>query len=354
MVARFRKASAGLLQAQQAQPEQRDKGTYTYLLARPSKRLALALSVDREILVLFSPYKEQQQRTIKTARELIAESDGRLESTIAIIVHKEHGGSVKLKKWGRMLGLSVLPVFVDECPTTPEELEHLLSLELFSHDPFDVTGPVSDDDNFFGRRNEAQDLARKLQSGQIRSCLGIRKIGKTSVINRIINEARRFHDCYCVMMDCSRDEIWKLDASDLMMALADAVDNAQTSQERYAVVTPANLKTEITLSSRKLRDAVSKAGKPILIFVDEIDYITPGSPTTSHWKTEFNPFWRNLRAVYQESLRDSSALSVFASGYRRRRKRCVGSRAGGILVPSSAWCDDSNDQENFPVRWPGV
>ena len=44
-------------------------------------------------------------------------------------------------------------------------LEKVLCVELYSHDPFDVTGPVSDDQNFFGRREEAIDLARKLQKG---------------------------------------------------------------------------------------------------------------------------------------------------------------------------------------------
>ena len=47
------------------------------------------------------------------------------------------------------------------------ELERELFAELFAQDPFEVTGPVSDDANFFGRRDEAQELARKLQHGYI-------------------------------------------------------------------------------------------------------------------------------------------------------------------------------------------
>src|SRR5690606_21028035 len=50
-----------------------------------------------------------------------------------------------------------------------------------------------------------------------------------------------------------------------------------------------------------------------LVF-DEIDYITPGSPTNPKWKTEFNPFWRNLRAVYQECTRQGHHMSILVGG----------------------------------------
>src|ERR1035438_1719242 len=64
----------------------RDKGIYAYLLAKPARRLASALSLDRELLILLSFYADQQQRTIKTARDLILQYEGRLESNVVIIV----------------------------------------------------------------------------------------------------------------------------------------------------------------------------------------------------------------------------------------------------------------------------
>src|ERR1035438_3844104 len=70
----------------------RDKGQYAFLIAKPSKRLASVLSLDREILALFSPFTDQQQRTVKTARDLISASDGRLESTVVLVVHRDQIG----------------------------------------------------------------------------------------------------------------------------------------------------------------------------------------------------------------------------------------------------------------------
>ena len=263
---------------------------------------------------MFTSFEEQQQRTIRTAKDVIEASNGRLESSIVIIVHLDPDGNPKLKRWGRNLGLSVLPVYAGACPTRPEEVERLLAQELFSHDPFDVTGPVSDDVNFFGRRNEAHDLARKLQNGQIRSILGIRKIGKTSVINRIIDDARVHYDCYCIMLDCSRDDIWALDAEQLTTALIEALRLAKESPSRYAVVDPATKHATLAEAAKQLLHSVKTSEKPVIFFVDEVDYITPGSPTAPHWKKQFNPFWRNVRAVYQEASRDSKPFSMLISG----------------------------------------
>ncbi|WP_263356991.1 ATP-binding protein [Acidicapsa ligni] len=300
--------------SQEPQFTTRDKGLYAYLFARPSRRLATALSIDREVLILFSTFQDQQQRTVKVSRELISESDGRLESTLAIIVHKDPDGNGKLPKWGRSLGVAVLPVFSGRMPTTPEELERHLCYELFSHDPFDVTGPVSDDDNFFGRRNEALDMARKLQTGQIRSCLGIRKIGKTSIINRVINECRSHHDCYSVVMDCSRDEIWAQTAEQLMTSVGEAIRAAIKSLDQYSTVNSPVASLDLPDATSGLLAMIKSASKPIALFIDEVDYITPGSPTTTYWKDGFNRFWRNFRSVYQEALRAEKIVSVMVGG----------------------------------------
>ncbi len=314
MVDDFVKAGEGLFTSPPPTSVLREKGTYVYLYAKLSKRLSSTLAVDREVLILFTSFEEQQQRTIKTASDLIAASSGRLESSLVIIIHADAEGNAKLKRWGRNVGLSVLPVYAGLCPSKPEEIERLLGQELFSHDPFDVTGPVSDDDNFFGRRNEAHDLARKLQNGQIRSILGIRKIGKTSVINRIISDAKANYDCYCIMLDCSRDDIWALNAEQLISALNEALRSAKESPTRYSVVDPTTNEMSLAEASKQFLRSIKSSDKPVVFFVDEVDYITPGSPTTAHWKQHFNPFWRHIRAVYQEASRDSKPFSMLISG----------------------------------------
>lgn len=291
-----------------------EKGLYGRLYAKPSKRLSRLLTADRELLVLFTTFSQQQVRTVKIARQIIDASQNRLESSLAIVVHCDPNGNGKLKSWGTGDRLAILPVYVSGPFPKPDALEHALGNELYSFDPFDVTGPVSEDSQFYGRRNEAQAIARQLQSGQIRACLGIRKIGKTSIINRIFYDTRLHHHCYSVMIDCSQDSVWQLRAGDLLNSLGASIDAASNNPVRSASLAPIRGGVKIEHGALALRSSIEKAKLPVILFFDEVDYITPDSPTAPHWRTEFNPFWRNFRAVYQDTLREGRKLSLLVSG----------------------------------------
>ncbi len=292
-----------------------ETGLYGIMFAKLTRRLETALAVDREVLVVFSHYSDQQARTIRFARRVISDEDVRLDPSLAIIVHGDPRGNEKLRNWGRQDGLTVLPIYYKKGMPSGEQLERALSLELYSHDLFDVTGPVSDDTQFYGRRTEAVGLARKLQLGQIHACLGIRKIGKTSIINRIINNLRDFHDSVSIMVDCSKDDIWSLNASQLMWSIADTVRRAVGTQNNYVAVSPRRWNISISEGRETLIDTIMSCTQTVIVFMDEVDYITPGSPTAAHWQSEFNIFWRNFRAVYQEITRSEARnLSVLISG----------------------------------------
>lgn len=303
MLEGFTRATHALFQV--TRPPQfidRQKGLYGVLYVKPVKRVARLLAADREFVVVCSTFEDQQPRTVQVATDIIDDSDGRLENTIAVILHRDAAGNKKLKNWGRELGLRVIPLYMPnvELPAG-EQLERLLFSEFYSHDPFDVTGPVHDDNEFYGRRDEAQDLARQLRQGQIRSCLGIRKIGKTSIINRVLYVSQDYHDCHNVMIDCSKDMIWSMSAGQLLDATAAAVYVAVEDKESYAEVGALGSEQIVSNAYNKLVEAVRRAPGPVILFFDEVDYITPGSPTAAaRWRTEFNLFWRNLRAAYQE------------------------------------------------------
>lgn len=167
-----------------------DRAIYGYMVVKPTKRLSQILTLDRELLVLVTNFDQQQVRTVSTIKKVIGQYKNRLDPNICIVIHKDKKNNYNLKNWGREGGLSLLPVYYDDLESM-DSLERYLSVELYSNDPFDVTGPVSKDEHFFGRRTEASDLARKLSKGSIKSCLGIRKVGKTSIINRILDELRK-------------------------------------------------------------------------------------------------------------------------------------------------------------------
>lgn len=293
-----------------------ENGRYGAIYLRPNKRLAKIFSTDREVVAIVTNFPEQQQRTVQALKEQIAESQGRLENTLAIVVHADPDGNAKLKNWGREQGIAILPISARDSLNDVASFERDLLQDFFSNDPFDVTGPVSDDGRFFGRRTEALDIARQLRGGQIRSSLGIRKIGKTSILNRVLHEAKAADDCLCIMVDCSKDEVWGQDAAELLRSFAETVDVAHQRAPKYAeVVKTRNKNPDISEARRALVSSIDKCTGTVIIFFDEVDYITPGSPTAGdRWVRNFNAFWRNLRATVQECSRVNKKLSLFVSG----------------------------------------
>lgn len=290
----------------------REKGYYGVCYAMPSAKVRAALSVDRELLILITTFSDQQTRTIQTARDIIEESNGRLDSSTFIVIHRDPRGNNKLKKWGREQRVAVLPLFYENTLPSGDDVLKALAYELYSFDVFDVTGPVADDLQFYGRREEARDLAKKLQTGQIRSCFGIRKIGKTSVLHRVVQEVRESYDCSTFLVDAESDAVFNLTAAALINSLAASLERAEAERDDKLIFVADSV--SLDTASERLRSAVERHQRQILFAFDEIDYLTPTSPTARHWSKEFNPFWRNIRSVYQASAVRKKHLSLLISG----------------------------------------
>ncbi|WP_414902589.1 hypothetical protein ACMT1E_05005 [Sphingomonas flavalba] len=296
-----------------------ENGEYFVLYARGSKRVQSILGAEREILVLGNVYDDQQARSVRFARRLINESDGRLESSLCVIVHQDPRGNAKLKRWGRENGLAVIPVYTSTgvLPRN-QELERLLSYEFFTQDPFDVTGPVANDAQFFGRRTEAQELARKLQSGHIRACFGIRKIGKTSILHRVLAELKDNFDAVTLFIDCQRDDVFGMDAAGLMHSITQSLLSLKASGRAYAEVDACPSGPSIAEAARQFQAALSEFDRAVVLAFDEIDYITPSNGGAEQWRAGFVEFWRNVRAAYHAAARDERRVSLLVSGVSSR------------------------------------
>jgi hypothetical protein len=296
----------------------RENAVYGILYGRPTPRFSTLLNIDREILILVTSFDSQQTRTIKTLTAQISESSGRLENTVAIVVHPDIRGNTNLKAWGKDSGILVLPLFYSQTkfPMKPEEFENALCKEMYTLDPFDVTGPVSDL-QFFGRRNEAITIAQQLQNGHIKSILGLRKIGKTSLLNRIVEICKEEYKCIILMIDCSTEGIFELYAKDLVFSIYTGLKVVKENKMNYMMISPIITDKPMHETIQLFIKEIENFDCPIIIIFDEIDYITPSCPMGNigvQWEYEFNTFWRNIRVIYQESARQNKPFSLLVSG----------------------------------------
>jgi hypothetical protein len=299
-------------------------GSYVGMYAKPTKTIRGSLVVEREVFVLIANYAAIHARTITVCQEAIRSEQPRLQPALAILVHADPDGDANLRAWGREAGLTVLPIYRPGAGAMPPAavVRQRLARELFATDSFQVTGPVSDDSDFFGRREQANDLLRQLQAGRIAALFGLRKVGKTSMLNRVIDLASMAGSPKVAMIDCSLRGFNELGATDALKAVARLARLA--SQQGYAHVSQTVGRSDSDIMSTFDALWSSEAAKPpLLIVFDEVDYITPDSPTSPHWKGEFNEFWREFRALVQESKRHDLSLSVLVSGVSSRSFRAA-------------------------------
>lgn len=291
------------------------RGDYVAMYARPTKTIRGSLIIEREVLVLVANYPVLHARTITVCQETIQGEQPRLQPDLAVLVHADPDGDGNLRGWGREAGLTVLPIYRPSAGAMPpaELVRQRLAQELFSTDSFQVTGPVSDDSDFFGRREQANDLLRQLQAGRITAIFGLRKVGKTSMLNRVIDQANDVGSPKVAMVDCSVRGFNEMSAPDALKTVARLARLA--TQRGYAHVSQTLRRSDNDLMATF--DAlwhVEGTKAPLLIVFDEVDYITPDSPTSPHWESEFNDFWREFRALVQEAKRHDLTLSVLVSG----------------------------------------
>lgn len=289
-----------------------EKGIYRHLPLLPNKTLQSALNIDREILVILSNFEELQPRIMTVTKTLLRQNQDRFDKTFIMIIHNDRRGNSKLKNWGRENGIAIMPVYFNELKEN-KDLALIINNELYNQDPYDITGPVSNESEFFGRRDEAMTFARKIQKGSVHSILGVRKTGKTSLINRITLECNDKYDCQVVFIDCSKDEIWALNSELLISSLYKSIQLSRSAAIQYSSLSIAGADEPGTIDD--LVAEISRAEKPVIIIFDEFDYLTLSSPTNKEtWERDFNILWRQIRVGYQEIKRRTDNLSLVLCG----------------------------------------
>jgi hypothetical protein len=109
-----------------------------------------------------------------------------------------------------------------------------------------------------------------------------------------------------------------------MQSLAVAIQNVTDRADRYLTVSAVASGQTPPQATAALEKAIKATSKPILIFIDEVDYITPGSPTSTLWKLEFNKFLEKLQSCLSRDI--SQRERGFGYGERCVRKMVFGSR----------------------------
>jgi hypothetical protein len=270
----------------------------------------------------------------------------RLDRQLRFVASDAPGVADICATWARDQQVSIVVLTADaeqaiEGGQPREQLELLLASKLWVRDRFDDSEPVRSPGEFFGREALVNDAMQRLSEGQPVSIMGLRKIGKSSVMRRV-EDRLLGSDGYVAVtafVNCNGADVkashWSYLVSRLVTEWTRAITRIGIQRERPVSLNKVRAVSDAIAKASKLVDdgevarafqkdfarlhkaAANLAGDAgrvrFVAFLDEADHLHPESPDALHWRDGFFSFWDTLQAL-KRGLVDSRALTWMLGG----------------------------------------
>jgi hypothetical protein len=306
---------------------------YTYCIAKPSKEMYDKWGLYNGILVVIKLRNEFDENRDFDAIDKIYKQglqyNHSLDRLLTIFVSENESINEKIKKT-RLLNDSERKVIL---PFPKAELNkgHFRGIieeklvEFFTQrDLFGFSSPLSTSNYFYGRENIINDLIDSHRNNQMSGIFGLRKVGKTSILNAFIK--RTESDNLSTMIDCQDTSVYNRTWNELLEFISDlTVDRfKEVYSDKLELITSAfidnNIQDDFTPKNAsisfeknlKFLKETFEVHNLTLIF-DEIEDISYGLSIDESWKNGKNylPFWKAIRSIYQ---RNHELFNIIVSG----------------------------------------
>lgn len=290
---------------------------YKFILIRPTDVYIEMFNLDREIIVLFSEYTDFQSRTLDAIEQAGKQlSSLRVDKTCCILISKDENIEENISEL-----IKKEPETANIIPFTYKETENgnadayffrnRVQKYLYSRDLFSFEAPLKSDWLFFGRNEIMLSIINRMKSGNNAGIFGLRKTGKTSLINAISRSLQK-NDELVTTIDCQSPSVNKRRWNEAIYYVCKKTkeDNSIVSdlppEEFFTEKNAADLLTKF------VRDVNKEKGKKLFLVFDEIENISRITSPTEHWNsgTDFLYFWQTMRTTFQTVGIDLSYLVV--------------------------------------------
>ncbi len=291
---------------------------YRYALVRPANQMRGLLHSEREVMVVFSDYAEFQSRTLDAFDRILAESDDefRIEKVARILVSEDPNVARKIKKLfeSRPDAPVIIPFHISELSLASKSTDIAARIREFtySRDLFSMSSPLRGDLYFYGRSSLINEICSKLASGENFGLFGLRRSGKTSLVNGV-NRALQTRGGAGVVIDCQSPAVHQRRWFELLEHIA---QSAKSALKSTAKLSKSEKYSEKDASETFLRDMKSIRKNTRVEFIaflfDEIERISFGTASSEHWNTnrDFLHFWQAIRYGFQSPESPFSFLIV--------------------------------------------
>ncbi|MET3808882.1 hypothetical protein ABIB25_005912 [Nakamurella sp. UYEF19] len=138
--------------------------------------------IDREVLFLATDYEKVEPRILNELQRLLRENASTEEQLAVLVTVDEQAERLARQRAGET---SILVLDAKLLPSgLPPFRQNLASL-LSTVDHFNVTTPLTAASAFFGRERDIASVLQRLDVGQHTGIFGLRKAGKSSLLNRV-------------------------------------------------------------------------------------------------------------------------------------------------------------------------
>lgn len=237
---------------------------------------------------------------------------------IYVVYKNQPPGNTDLQKLRSALQSDIVPlpspileqaITDDNCP---EVLGNHEELYLARTDPYAESKPVFDPLWFYGRSELLQSLPGVLAQGQYVGIFGLRKVGKTSLINQL---RQRFNSIPTVFIDC---QAWPAKAESYFVEILQQLHKGLSAQGVKKLAAPPR-KVDAALFRQCFLayfDGWQKTGRrePFLLMLDEIDKFFP--PRGTSYSKETLSEYMNCFCVLRGLAQTRQCLVVLVVAYR--------------------------------------
>ncbi|WP_210161293.1 hypothetical protein [Nitratireductor pacificus] len=270
-------------------------------LMRPSTELSDTFGFDKEIAFFLSPYPTLQPRSMQALEQICSEHPlaGRIDPTVALF----HSPDPRLENWilqyhsenpeSRMI-VPLTNETITRCIDDRWSLVNALKKTLFIRNLFDYKLPLKSDRYFYGREDIVAAIIDNVRKSQNSGLFGLRKTGKTSVLLKVQRNLQKSKDVETIFLDCKIRPIRRSSCDDLAARIISEID--KIFGKRY--LKELGSVEVFDLLTKSIRSIPSK--KKLCLIFDEIEYISPISPTDIHWSTDFIDFWQALWTIQSQ------------------------------------------------------
>lgn len=300
------------------------------LILKPEPHISETFGIESEICLFISEYKELQDRTFQAAFAFLYEQPafGRVDQSLIFLVCGDPRSHEKAERYLIRNPSAKIPVVfsfdeIGGIGTGSWDVRNRIAKQLFTRDLFDYQLPLDSDLYFFGRDSLVQEYVDAIRKGENRGLFGLRKTGKTSLLLKVkrVCESSGVSDVF--YYDCKLPAIRELGWRELLERI---IGDMESRYKR-------KFKRRQHIADSFV-EAISKSGKKICIFFDEIEYISPLTNMDFHWRSDFISFWQTMWSVQSQIRTLSFVLTgVNADVVERAQFSEVQNPVFGIVRP---------------------